>query len=243
MKNILLVAIVSCLFIAGYAQDAEFNYYEDYAKILNGANNTNSDFYFPELYHKFQNNPDKMSNYEVITMMASFTGTKAYQPSKTKKLENRIIYAVDKKNNELAYKTAQEILEYNPINLTALCALEYAHYKIYGDSLDKHTKQVYMIMNAIEFSGDGTENKPYFVVNTRDHITYFRMKGYHLTHVSSGTDAYENQVAFYGYSIDGEYQGILYFFSEHMLDRAAGAAKMKIFADEWKNAVEKEEEK
>jgi|GEM_PF-3583114 len=244
MKQVLLLAIACCSLLVGYAQDEEeFNYYEDYANILNGAQSMTSKYYFPDLYHKFQNDIENMSSYEVVTMTASFTGTNAYKPSKTRKLENRIIYAVDQKKHQLAYETAQEILAYNPINLTALCALEYAHYQLNGDSLNQHSKQIYMLLHAIEFSGDGTENQPHFTPNYLDYLTYFRMTGMHITHVSGGKDANGNRVSFYGYDKDGEYLGIKYFYTEHMMDKAGAALKIDNFAKEWEKAAEKEENK
>jgi len=195
--KIAFIILVTVFSLSTSAQEFEFNYHEDFVKILDLTNDANSDLYFENLLPRFKTNDETLTDFEVLALMIGFTDNKNYKPYATMMVWGDMIGLMNKKKYKKALKICDEHLALSPLDQEILFLKPYIHQQLgQMDSSDHYNWQWKKIMSAMEKSGDGlTAETAYFALGPMDGQNFIRkyLKK-DIGSMGSGADQYGNFV-------------------------------------------------
>ncbi|MES2622449.1 MAG: DUF4919 domain-containing protein [Bacteroidota bacterium] len=166
IQSFLFTSILACLTTYVFGQD--FSYHNDFKILLEKSKDKASEYYYPKLLERFNSNDTTLTNKDIIALQIGFTANKDYKPYKLTNKEREIKGLIsDKKYNE-AIIEADEVLKTNPLNFTALMEKGFAYMKLNKEGASFHRERTMKIIRSIVWSGDGTIDRPYFVLGPRD---------------------------------------------------------------------------
>jgi len=165
MKPLLLLLT---LVISGISLGQEFDYHTDYKSLLEQTQDSTSSNFYPKLLERFNRNDSTMTNMEVLTLQIGFTVNTNYKPYKTIETEREIMKLIGQKSYKKAISACNGLLESNPINFTALMEKGFAYMKLKKDSTEFHKEKFMKVVYAIMASGNGSKERPHFVLSPLD---------------------------------------------------------------------------
>ena len=175
MKTILTtISLVLLLSLAGYSQ--EENYREpDYQKIKQQVNNEDSDFYYPRLFKRYQNNDTTLQHKHYRMLYYGYLFQPEYTPSQSSPYSDslRAIYekdSLEKADFSKIIQFERQVLKKDPFSLRDLNTLAYAHAqkneKVMTTRLDY---KINLLIETILSSGDGLEEESAWHVTEPSH--------------------------------------------------------------------------
>ena len=193
----------------------EFDYNRDFEKILEESQNKSSKLNFNSLLDRFEKNDSTLTNYDIIALQIGFTNNENYKPYDNVDKEREILQLIKNKEFEKAILLSDEFLKTNPLNLTALMEKGFAHMKLKKENTEFHKEKTKKILRSIFWSGDGTIEKPYFVLSPIDGQTLIKyIMGGTIGTMGSGRDKNKNFVDILE-MIKDEKSVTKYFIIEH----------------------------
>lgn len=156
------------------AQNDEFNYSTDFELILNQSQDSTSKFFYPELLERFLENDSTLTNKEVLALMIGFTANENYKPYQNIDKEIEILNLISDKKYEEALAKCNKLLETNPLNYAALMEKGFALWKLGDENFEFHKSQYFKILDAVLYSGDGSQKNAFFVLSPIDGQTIIR---------------------------------------------------------------------
>ena len=219
MRKILLAII--CIFCLSKAGAQNFNYEEDYKKILQRSKNINDSLYYGKLLKRFNANDTTLSNFEVLALMIGYTGQKNFKPYSYLDIEEEIYMLNDKAKFKDAIKVSDTFIISHPVSQIALIEKSYAFHKLgIKDSANKYSFRFRKIMEAMAWSGNGkTPETAIFAVGPTDGQNFIKKYyGADIGAMGSTRDKYENfcDMLEMKYEKNGETKSVkLYFAIEH----------------------------
>lgn len=144
-----------------------FDYNTDFYRLRFESSKTETESEYQKLYSSFRKNLP-MSDQEVLELMIGFTRQPSYRPYQIQEKHRELLGYVVKKKDREALKVAEEILATDPLNYTALLEKAFLLQKSKMDSMDYYQSLFVKVENAILKSGDGSLEKPYFVLYPGD---------------------------------------------------------------------------
>lgn len=244
MKYFLLAFPIFLFSSLLFAQEEpeEFLYYKHYNELLAESTNKKSDYHFDKLYEMYVEDKD-LTEYQTLALLIGYTNKEIYKPEEQDGLESRIIYGIDNDKFSMAQKAVDELLEINPFNLTALVAHEHIYFQENGDSLKQTNKKFQLINRAIKWSGQGTTDAPYFIINLKDVYTFARINNKAVRAQGMAKDFASKTVDSYRlYDEAGDFQDLL-FYRAHIEAKTDYSEDLRIFQEAYEKALEEELEK
>ena len=219
------------IFITNIVNGQVFNYQTDFKKLVEQSKDSKSDNYYIKLKSEFIDNGENFSKEKVIALMAGQTASELYNAYGMIELERNYQNA-DKFPSDTIYKHSKELLQVYPTNFS----LNYGLWKTYEKDADivnakKFEERFKLIAESILSTGNGTIEKPYFVISPIDGQVliklYFRKT---IGMMGSGRDKEGNFIDILD-MVDGENSKTLNFIIDH---------SMKLFREELKENEGKE---
>ncbi len=191
MKKIISFTIVLLSFSTNIAQD--FNYNTDFKKLVEDSKGIDSPNNYEKLKDEFIKNGENFTKQKVIALMAGQTASKYYDAYGMIDME-RSYQIADKFSSDTIHKYSSEFLKIYPVNFS----LNYGLWKTYKKDKDKinaakYKKRFELIAESILSTGDGSNEKPYFVISPIDGQVLIRL--YYKNGIGtmgSGRDPYGN---------------------------------------------------
>ena len=149
----------------------DFDYQTHFKEILTQSTDSTGLYFYPNLLERFNRNDSTLVNFEILALQIGFTENKNYKPYQILKTERKIKSLVADEEFEEAIRIADSVLLTNPLNFTALLEKGFSLMKLEKDAAAFHKGKVMKVVRAILSSGDGTREKPYFVLGPGDGIT------------------------------------------------------------------------
>ncbi|MDO6439735.1 DUF4919 domain-containing protein [Cyclobacterium sp. 1_MG-2023] len=198
-----------------------FDYHRDFQFYLAESASPQSEFYYETLLDRFQSHDKSLKNNEIIALMIGFTNNQNYHPYKNVEKEREIMELVGDKNYDKALMLSKELLKSNPVNFTALMEEGFSLWKINDDRSYFPSVKSRMIVDAILWSGTGSNTHSYFVLSPIDGQTIISyIFGENIGTMGSGD--YSN-----GYFLDmldmekeGQETKTLYFNIDHAVNNS-----------------------
>jgi tetratricopeptide (TPR) repeat protein len=190
IKKLLTFLIAfAALFITTTAFGQDFDYHRDFKDLLSKSKDKNSEYYYPKLLERFNSNDSTLTNKDIITLQIGFTANKNYKPYQTIDKEREILELISDKKYEKAIAECDKLLKTNPVNFTALIEKGFAYMKLNKPDASIHKERTMKIIHSIMWSGDGTIDRPYFVLSPIDGQTLIRyIMGGSIGTMGSGSD-------------------------------------------------------
>jgi hypothetical protein len=219
------------IFITNIVNGQDFNYQTDFKKLVEQSKDSKSDNYYIKLKSEFIENGENFSKEKVIALMAGQTASEFYNAYGMIELERNYQNA-DKFPSDTIYRHSKELLQVYPTNFS----LNYGLWKTYEKDADivnakKFEERFKLIAESILSTGNGTIEKPYFVISPIDGQVliklYFRKT---IGMMGSGRDKQRNFIDILE-MVDGENSRTLNFIIDH---------SMKLFREELKENEGKE---
>ena len=219
------------IFITNIVNGQVFNYQTDFKKLVEQSKDSKSDNYYIKLKSEFIDNGENFSKEKVIALMAGQTASEFYNAYGMIELERNYQNA-DKFPSDTIYKHSKELLQVYPTNFS----LNYGLWKTYEKDADivnakQFEERFKLIAESILSTGNGTIEKPYFVISPIDGQVliklYFRKT---IGMMGSGRDKEGNFIDILD-MVDGENSKTLNFIIDH---------SMKLFREELKENEGKE---
>ena len=231
MIKIIYISILILLNLSFTAFSQDFDYHRDFQKIRSLSKDSSSSLYYPRLLQRFQKN-EALIDAELLALHIGFTSSQYYTPYKTIKEEKRIIKLVQEKKYKEALELCDRLLTTNPLSLTALINKEIIHQKIQHDSLHIYRARNQKLINALLTSGDGSLDKPYYVLGPLDGQLLIEHSWMgKIGSTSSGRDQHDYFIDILEHQKEGEAPKLLHFNIAHAVAR--------MFTDEERADMEK----
>ena len=171
LTTLLLVFLIS---MTTYSQEEKFRE-PDYEKIQSLVNNEDSDFYYPRLFQKYQNNDTTLQHKHYRMLYYGYLFQPEYTPSQSSPYSDslREIYQQDtltKADFSKIIEFEQQVLRADPFSLRDLNTLAYAYAQ--NNQKQKTTRLDYKINLLIETilsSGDGLKEESAWHVTEPSH--------------------------------------------------------------------------
>ena len=226
---LLIITLISINVIS--AQN--FNYQTDFKKLVEQSKDSLSPNNYNKLKTEFIDNGENFTKEKVIALMAGQTASEYYNAYGMINME-RAYQVADKYSSDTIHKYVHKLLKIHPVNLS----LNYGLWKTYEkdnekENADKYKKRFNLICESILTTGNGTNEKPYFVISPIDGQVLIRL--YYKKKIGimgSGRDANDNFIDILEMS-DGENSKSLSFVIDH---------SMALFREQLKEVEEKETE-
>ena len=224
---LLLITFISINVIS--AQN--FDYQTDFEKLVEQSKNSESPNNYEKLKTEFIQNGENFTKEKVVALMAGQTASEFYDAYGMIDME-RSYQVADRFPSDTIHKYADQFLKIYPVNFS----LNYGLWKTYEkdndkDNAEKFKKRFELIAESILSTGDGTNEKPYFVISPIDGQVLIRL--YYKKEIGmmgSGNDPNGNFVDILE-MVDGENSKSLNFVIAHA---------MGLFKKQLKEAQEKE---
>jgi Domain of unknown function (DUF4919) len=219
------------IFTTNIVNGQDFNYQTDFKKLVEQSKDNKSDNYYIKLKSEFIENGENFSKEKVIALMAGQTASEFYNAYGMIELERNYQNA-DKFPSDTIYKHSKDLLQVYPTNFS----LNYGLWKTYEKDADivnakKFEERFKLIAESILSTGNGTIEKPYFVISPIDGQVliklYFRKT---IGMMGSGRDKEGNFIDILD-MVDGDNSKTLNFIIDH---------SMKLFREELKENEGKE---
>lgn len=168
------LTIVILLVINSTFGQIEFDYHTLFKEISKQSTDDTSVFYYPNLLERFNKNDSTLMNIEIIALQIGYTSNKNYKPYQTLNIEREIGKLVHLEQYADAIKKSDNLLNTNPLNFTALMEKSYSYMKLKKENSKFHKEKFMKIVYSIMSSGDGTIEKPYFVLGPSDGATLIK---------------------------------------------------------------------
>ena len=184
-----LLTLLSALLITTTVFGQDFDYHRDFKDLFSKSKDKNSEYYYPKLLERFNSNDSTLTNKDIIALQIGFTADKNYKPYETIDKEREILGLISEKKYEKAIIECDKLLKTNPVNFTALMEKGFAYMKLNEPDATIHKGRTMKIINSIMWSGDGTIDRPYFVLSPIDGQTLIRyILGGSIGTMGSGSD-------------------------------------------------------
>ena len=189
-KLTFLLSLLLMIFSQGaFSQEQDFDYHRDFEALLSQSKDSKSPLYYPQLLKRFSENDKTLSNKEVLALLIGYTASEHYRPYQTIEAERYILALVQQEKYREGLAACNQLLKLNPVNLTALMEKGFICSKLKLDSLDFHRDKHIKVLHAISSSGDGSLEKPYFVLSPIDGQVLIRHTwGGSIRTMASGSD-------------------------------------------------------
>lgn len=196
MARVIIVFLFIQIIFSSFAQDTEFfEAKKDFYRIRIASRDSLSDAYYKKLINIFHRPTDYISNNEVLALMIGFTNSPDYKPFDMIEKEKHIIEQLSKANKK-TWSECTDLLRKDPLNYLALMQKAVMAPKIEKDSADYYRALFSNIEQAIMFSGDGSLERPFFILNPIDGQIFANIRnGWKI--VNAGTEKDES-----GYMLD-----------------------------------------
>ncbi len=167
----------------------DFDYHRDFKDLLSKSKDKNSEYYYTKLLERFNSNDSTLTDKDIIALQIGFTADKNYKPYQTTDKEREILGLISDKKYEKAIVECDKLLKTNPVNFTALMEKGFAYMKLNKPDASIHKGRTIKIIHSIMWSGDGTKDRPYFVLSPIDGQTLIRyILGGSIGTMGSGSD-------------------------------------------------------
>lgn len=152
--------------------------------------------------------------------MIGFTENENYKPYQNVDKEREILNLISEKKYEEALTKCNSLLETNPLNYAALMEKGFALWKLNDDKFEFYKKQYFKVLDAVLYSGDGSQNKAFFVLSPIDGQTIIRYVWQGSIGVmGSGSDENGNFLDILEMEKDGETVTV-YFNIQHAMNNS-----------------------
>lgn len=208
-----LITFISINFVS--AQN--FDYQTDFEKLVEQSKDSISPNNYEKLKAEFIQNGENFTKEKVVALMAGQTASGFYDAYGIIDMERSYQFA-DKFPSDTIHKYADQFLKIYPTNFS----LNYGLWKTYEKDNDKENterfkKRFKLIAESILSTGDGTNEKPYFVLSPIDGQVLIRLYyGKEIGMMGSGADKHGNFVDVLEI-IDGENTKSLNFVIAHAM--------------------------
>lgn len=183
------LTFLSGLFVTITVFGIDFDYHKDFKDLLSKSKDKNSEYYYPKLLERFNSNDSTLTNKDIIALQIGFTANKNYKPYQTIEKESEILELISDKKYKKAITKCNKLLKTNPMNFTALMEKGFAYMKLNKTDVLIHKERTMKIIRSIMWSGDGTIQRPYFVLSPMDGQTLIRyILGGSIGTMGSGRD-------------------------------------------------------
>lgn len=219
-KLFTLILVITTLVSFG---QTNFNYKEDFKKVLAKTQDPNDDLSYDKLLKRFTANDTTLTDYEVLALLIGFTGKPEYRPYWDLDMERKIYSLNDGKKYQEGLDSANKFLKTHPLSVKVLFEKSYSFHKLeQKDSADYYLYQGRRIFKAMYFSGDGkTSENPTFALGPADGQDYIiKFAGAKIGMMGSGRDKSGNFLDILEARFDDGQSMKLYFIIQH------AAAKM-----------------
>ncbi|WP_082333634.1 DUF4919 domain-containing protein [Mangrovimonas sp. TPBH4] len=215
MRKTILLLIMG--FVSNLILGQNFDYQIDFKKLVEQSKDSLSENYYEKLSAEFVKNGENFSKDKVIALMAGQTASKFYDAYGMIDME-RSYQVADRFPADTIHKYADQFINVYPINFS----LNYGLWKTYEKEKDKENaekfkKRFELIAESILSTGNGTREKPYFVISPIDGQVLIRL--YHKKEIGtmgSGDDVNGNFTDILEL-MDGENSRTLYFVIDHAM--------------------------
>jgi hypothetical protein len=220
MKRIYSALLLICVCTFSYGQ-TEFDYSRDFDAILKATKDSSSTLYYPKLLQKFSVNDSTLTNKEVLSMMIGFTENENYKPYQTIDLEREILNLISDKKYDRALEKCNKLLETNPFNYPALMEKGFALWKLKDENFEFYKSQYFKVLEAILYSGDGSQQNAFFVLSPIDGQTIIEYVWQGSIGVmGSGSDENGNFLDILEMQKKGEESVTVYFNIQHAMNKS-----------------------
>jgi len=129
-----------------------------------------------ELIKRFTKNDSTLSNKEILSLLIEFSKTDSYQPFELMVDEKIILREINEKNDLKSAKIKSKLLiENQPYNLIANMGIN-LYEQIENNKNEYYSNSKYeKLINAILFSGNGSLEKPFFILSPLDKEIILRL--------------------------------------------------------------------
>lgn len=214
-----LLTFLSALFVTTTAFGQDFDYHKDFKDLLSKSKDKSSEYYYPKLLERFNSNDSTLTNKDIIALQIGFTADKNYKPYQTIDKEREILELISDKKYEKAITECDKLLKTNPVNFTALMGKGFAYMKLNKTDASIHKERTMKIIRSIMWSGDGTIDRPYFVLSPIDGQTLIRyILGGSIGTMGSGRDKNGYFLDILEMEKDGKSE-TKYFIIQHATDK------------------------
>ncbi|MDP5200463.1 DUF4919 domain-containing protein [Flavobacterium sp. DG2-3] len=184
----ILMAFFS-LIITNSSFGQDFDYHNDFKDLLKKSKDKSSEYFYPKLLERFNANDSTLTNKDIVALQIGFTDNKNYKPYETIYKEREILALISDKQYEKAVIKCDKLLKTNPVDFTALMEKGFAYMKLNKTDVLIHKEKTIKIINSIMWSGDGTTERPCFVLSPIDGQTLIRyILGGSIGTMGSGRD-------------------------------------------------------
>ncbi len=239
MKFFLTILTITMALVS-FGQDFEFNYNNDYNKILSQTNDSSSNLFYDKLLNRFNKNDTTLSDYEVLCLLIGYTDNIYFKPYNYLKTEREIYDLNDEGKYNIVIVKCDSFLNFVPVSQQALIEKSFAFHKLgKKDSADFYSWKFQKIMWAMYRSGNGlTPETAFFSLGPADgqnFITkFFRSE---IGIMGSGHDKNGNFVDILEIIVKDEKTGEvnkkkLYFQIEHAVKKMFSPEEFKQLEDD-----------
>ncbi|WP_116525264.1 DUF4919 domain-containing protein [Seonamhaeicola aphaedonensis] len=173
MRKTILLLIMA--FVSNLILGQNFEYQTDFKRLVVQSQDSLSDNYYEKLRAEFVKNGENFTKDKVIALMSGQTASKFYDAYGMIDME-RAYQVADKYSSDTIHKYVHRLLEIHPVNLS----MNYGLWKTYekdGETTnaEKYKKRFNLICESILTTGNGTNEKPYFVISPIDGQVLIRL--------------------------------------------------------------------
>jgi hypothetical protein len=184
--NFIIVLIFSLNFYSS-AQLVGYETYDDFVPLRIDTQDPNSPYFFDSLYSKFLIPEEFLTQGEMMAMLVGYTAQKSYKPYGYIKMEQAILKDILDEKKDAAWKRINSLLKQDPLNYTALMERAALADEFAPDKASYYQLILARLEEAIYKSGDGSFEKPYFVLSPSDAQTMMQIrKGWKILKVETG---------------------------------------------------------
>src|SRR6056297_2841656 len=175
MKTILTtISLVLLLSLAGHSQDKNFRE-PDYHNIKQQVNDEDSDFYYPRLFRRYQNNDTTLQHKHYRMLYYGYLFQPEYAPSQSSPYSDslRAIYekdSLEKADFSKIIEYERQVLKKDPFSLRDLNTLAYAQAQKNEKKITSRLDyKINLLIETILSSGDGLEEASAWHVTEPSH--------------------------------------------------------------------------
>jgi hypothetical protein len=155
-KRIFLCSQLFLFSLGLIAQEIEFNYHDDFAKILKMSQNPESKLNYDKQIQRFHENDTTLTDYEMLALLIGFTDKDVFKPYSYLRPERKIYRLNGAGKFKEALELSDSLLSIVPFSAMALIEKSYSYYKLGdNDSASFYSWKFYKIMRAMAITGNG----------------------------------------------------------------------------------------
>lgn len=216
-----LSSLLLLMLFCGICAAQDFDYKRDFEKLLKQSKDKESKLYYPTLLKRFNDGDSTLTDYEVIALEIGFTDNENYKPYESLDRERSIKKLLGEEKYAEAIDSCNALLATYPVNFTAIEEMGFAYWKLNKDSIAFYKEKCMKIVRAIKFSGDGTNEQPFFVLGPADGQLFIRyiLRG-KIGYMGSGRDKNGYFIDILEMKKEGEEARTLYFNIDHAMNHS-----------------------